>query len=343
MAYHVLILQFVMHHKFGRTQLDNIHDTANLMALCKICHFAFDNKEWTFLPADITTWLQEAKAEVERRAEVEREAEIDEEAEVEREAEIDEETEVDGEAEIDEDFIPRRNAQRDVEFRRWRLIYDPDSEASRDESYTSAFGEPIKRWLGESGVAILGSAAISETPTFPGMDEELKNALNTYRELLGIWCNYSRPCSKGDCRICKDGDDEDDEGDDEDDEDDESDENDENDEDDEGDNGQSDQKRKRMSRQGRQDGPSKPPPKSHQTGQSSTRKLRSGNRSIRTTTPGRSKVSMPRHITRKRNRSSQRKTSTLYDKSVPYSHREGYTFAKCTANDLMSMWQAYRK
>jgi hypothetical protein len=277
-----------MHHKFGRTQLDNIHNTANLMALCKICHFAFDNKEWTFLPTDITTWLQDAKAEV------------------------------------DGDFILRCNAQRDVEFRRWRLIEDPDSEASRDAPYASAFtGEPIKRWLGEPAVAILGNAAISGTPTFPGMDEELRNTLNTYSELLWIWVKYKRPCSKGDCRICNDGGDEDDE-------------------DDEGDNGQSDQKRRRISRQGQQDGPSKPPPKSHQTGQSSTRKLRSGNRSIRTTTPGRSKVSMPRHITRKRNKSSQRKTSALYDKSVPYSHREGYTFATYTANDFIRLWQAYR-
>src|SRR3954447_13302143 len=103
MAYHVLILQFVIHHKFGRTQLENIHDTANLMALCKICHFAFDNKEWTFLPTDIKTWLQEAKAGV------------------------------DGEAEVGGDCILRWNAQRDVEFRRWRLIGDPDSEASQDE------------------------------------------------------------------------------------------------------------------------------------------------------------------------------------------------------------------
>src|SRR3954447_19808104 len=304
MAYHVLILQFVIHHKFGRTQLENIHDTANLMALCKICHVAFDNKEWTFLPTDITTWLQEAKAEV------------------------------------DGDFILRCNAQRDVEFRRWRLIYDPDSEASRDGSYASAFtDEPIKGWLGEPGVAILGNAAISETPSFPGMDEELTNALEVYTELLGIWRKYNRPCSKGDCRICNDRDDEDDEGDDEDDE---NDEDDEDDEDDEGDNGQSDQKRTRISRQGQQDGPSNPPPKSHQTGQSSTRKLRSGNGSIRTTTPGRPKVSMPRHITRKRNRSSQRKTSALYDRSVPYSHREGYTLANCTANDMIRMWQFYR-
>jgi hypothetical protein len=309
-----------MHHKSGRTQLDNIHDDANLIALCTICHFAFDNKEWTFLPVDMTTWIQEAEAEVER------------------EAEVDGEAEVNGEAEIDGDFILRCNARRDVDFQRWRLKDDPESEASQDGFYASAFtDEPIKRWLGEPGVAILGNAAISETPTFPG---ELRNTLNTYRELLGIWVNYNKPCSKDDCRICNRGNDEDDEDDKGDDENDENDENDEDDEDDEGDNGQSDQKRRRMSRQGQQDGPSKPPPKSHQTGQSSTRKLRSGNRSIRTTTPGRSKVSMPRHITRKRNRSSERKTSALYDKSVPYSHREGYTFAKFTAHDFIRKWQA---
>jgi hypothetical protein len=293
-----------MHHKFGRTQLENIHDAANMMALCKICHVAFDNKEWTFLPTNIATWLQEAKAEV------------------------------DGEADTGGDFILRCNAQRDVEFRRWRLIDDPDSAASRDGSYTSAFtNEPIKRWLGEPGVAILGNAAISMTPTFPGMDKELENALDTYMELIWIWCKYNRPCSKGNCRICNGGDGEgdgDDKGDEVDDE------------DDEGNYSQSDQKRRRMSRQRQQDGPSKPPPKSHQTGQSSTRKLRSGNRSIRITTPGCSKVSTPRHIIQKRNRNGQRKRSALYDRSVPYSHREGYTFANCTANDLMRMWQIYR-
>src|SRR5436305_10849601 len=95
--------------KKTRVPLRSHHPSqSSIDVVCKICHFAFDNKEWRFLPTDITTWLQEAKAEVEREAEV------------------------DGEVEIDGDFILRRNAQRDVEFRRWRLIDDPDSEASRD-------------------------------------------------------------------------------------------------------------------------------------------------------------------------------------------------------------------
>ena len=179
------------------------------------------------------------------------------------------------------------------------------------------------------------------------MDEGLETALDIYAELLVMWVRYKRPCSKSNCPICSKGDDKhNDEGDDED-----NNEGDDEDDNDGGDNDQSGQKRRRMV-------PSKPPPKSnqtrshtrklhsHQTHQSSTHKLRSyqthqfstpklrsANRSIRATT---------RHIPRKRNRSSQQKTSTPYDRSIPYSHREGYTFAECTANDLMKMWQTYR-
>jgi hypothetical protein len=36
-------------------------------------------------------------------------------------------------------------------------------------------------------------------------------------------------------------------------------------------------------------------------------------------------------------------TSTPYDESIPYSHRYGYTWAGSTSNELMQLWQAYRK
>ena len=36
------------------------------------------------------------------------------------------------------------------------------------------------------------------------------------------------------------------------------------------------------------------------------------------------------------------KKSSLYDTSVPYSYRKGYTWAGTTANELMAIWQAYR-
>ena len=31
--------------------------------------------------------------------------------------------------------------------------------------------------------------------------------------------------------------------------------------------------------------------------------------------------------------------SSLYDESVPYSYRKGYTWAGTTANELMARWQ----
>jgi hypothetical protein len=153
------------------------------------------------------------------------------------------------------DFIRRCNARRDVEFRRWRLIHDPESEASQDRDYTSAFTDvPIKRWVGEPGVVILGNVALLETPRSREMEEGLETALDTYKELLVIWVRYNRPCSKSNCPICSKGDDKhNDEGEDED-----NDEGDDEDDDDGGDNDQSNQKRRRMV-------PSKPPPKSNQT------------------------------------------------------------------------------
>lgn len=42
---------------------------------------------------------------------------------------------------------------------------------------------------------------------------------------------------------------------------------------------------------------------------------------------------------RKRNKSSHHKKSPLGDESVPYGHREGYTWATTTANELMARWQ----
>ncbi len=36
-------------------------------------------------------------------------------------------------------------------------------------------------------------------------------------------------------------------------------------------------------------------------------------------------------------------TSAPYDESIPYSHRCGYTWAGPTSNELMKLWQVYRK
>jgi hypothetical protein len=291
-----------MHHKSGRTQLANIHDRKNLVAFCSICHLAFDDKEWTFLPTDMAAWLQDAKAEPER------------------------------------DFIREINSQRDIEFRRWRLKNDSESEASKDEHYVSAFtNEPIKAWPGEVGAVILGNPAIVGIPT---TEADIIEAIRLYRKLNEIWMEYNILCSEQECPLCsRKGDDKESDGDvNQDGEYDEGSE--EDDDDNEGENGGlNNQKKRRMPPQEPQS-PLKISPKSHKY---QTRQF-SAVTPIRATTHGRSKVSMPQHITRKKNKCSNHKksapySSIPYDKSVPYSHRVGYTWVNTTSNELMAIWQ----
>ncbi|KAH0556774.1 hypothetical protein GP486_005437 [Trichoglossum hirsutum] len=286
--------KFVSHHKSSRTQLDNIHSVRNLVPLCSICHHAFDQEEWTFLPKDMAALVQDAKAKPEG------------------------------------DPILEYNAQEDMEFRRWRLQIDPDSEAGQDSHYVSAFTDrPIQMWRGEVGVLILRNAAILETPKTQEMDVKLKKALDIYHELMKIWTSFDKPCSVDQCQICshKGGDNKADK--DEGDEGNEGDKRDERDEEGEGD--EEDQEDGTDEEDERDEG-SQPSSKAKKTTHwDQLNDTRSTNRSRYNTT---------RNANQKENKPNRQKKSALYDKSVPYSHREGYTFARCTANDLMKMWQA---
>ncbi|KAI9776169.1 MAG: hypothetical protein M1839_000585 [Geoglossum umbratile] len=301
-VYPQAISKFMGHHKSGRTQLDNIHGIRNLIALCSICHLAFDQEQWTFLPKDIAAWVQEAKVKPEGGS------------------------------------VLEHNAEQDMEFRRWRLQIDPDSEAAQDRHYISAFTDrPIQRWQGEPGALILRNIAILETPLTPETDVELKEALDIYDELRKIWTHSSNPCLKDRCRICSyeskadgDGGDKEEEEEEEDREDgeDEGEEDgeDEGDEEDGGDKGDRENERN----EGGQSG-------------SKARKTTHQDQLGRTPSTNRSRYNMARNTTQKENKPNRQKKSALYDKSVPYSHREGYTFADCTANDLMRMWQSNRR
>ena len=78
------------------------------------------------------------------------------------------------------------NALQDIECRRWRLRYDPDTQASQDDYYVSAFtNKPIKIWRGEVGLLILRNVGILSTPML-GRDRELVEALDTYNKLREI-------------------------------------------------------------------------------------------------------------------------------------------------------------
>lgn len=280
---------FESHHKSGRTQLNNIHDTANLIALCKICHFAFDIDEWTFLPQDMASWIRSVKADPKK------------------------------------DFVRECNMKRNIVFQRFRLVGEPDSEASCDEHFRSSFtNEPLKMWPGEAGAVILRNTSILTNPK-----DDLDEVIEEFDALRKIWMKYKNPCSSQACPICKTGRDGKESG------------RDNLDQDEDGDDGNGgNEKRRRISPRKRLDGTrnsSKTSHKSHryETCQSSTH----ANRSMRATTHDHSRAQKPRHVSRKTNKSSNHKKSALYDKSVPYSHREGYTWANTTANELMAIWQ----
>jgi hypothetical protein len=284
-----------MHHKSGRTQLVNIHDPANLVALCRICHTAFNDKEWAVLPKDMAAWVQDAEAEPEI------------------------------------DFIQEINSRRNIEYRRWRLLDDSESEASKDVHYVSAFtNEPIKIWPGEVGAIILGHGAIVSTPA---VEADIMEAIESFMKLNSIWMKYNNPCAEQKCPLCSPkGDNESDKDTDQGSGHYEGVEDDDNEGEDDGwcyegsedDNEGEKGRRKRSMPPRRRRGPLKISPKSHKY-----QPRYSSNRS---------KVSMAQNITRKKSKSKYYSTIP-YDKSVPYSHRVGDTYANTTSNELMAIWQ----
>jgi HNH endonuclease len=279
-------IHFLNNHKSGRTQLSNIHDAANLMALCKICHYAFGSGEWTFLPRDLATWVQAAEADPEKN------------------------------------FIPEWNSKRDIVFRRYRLVDDPDSEASRDKHFKSAFtNELFKVWPGEIGVAILGNQILTNL----ALPDELEDVDKEFTKLREIWKRYKSPCSNQECLICRP------EGDDNEDMNhmDRPEDNDNDNDGNEGGKGGNYQKSGRRSLRNRLEKLSRP----SRRYETRSHTISHANHSMRATTHSHS----PR--IRNTSRRSKHNKSVLYDKSVPYSHREGYTWANTTANELMARWQ----
>ena len=271
------------HHKLGRTQLHNIHDRGNLVALCSICHFAFDNDEWTFIPEDTTNWTQRIEATPQ--------------------------------------IIQEYNSQRNIVFRRLLLIPDPDSKAFQDNHYKSAFTDsPTKIWPGEPGVVIVRPPPAPP----PKPTAELRETLDGFRALQELWLAYESPCSEERCPICQsnnDGkqgkvddkdEDEDDDGNEEDGK-----------EDEEGDEGISSSRKS-----GKRTFKRQPDSTGQQPLQDSDIKKSS---------------QVNKHRKKPNNTERDWMTSAPYDESVPYSHRYGYTWAGTTSNELMKLWQVYRK
>ena len=295
----------------GRIQLHNIHDRRNLVGLCSICHRAYDSDEWMFIPEDVTNWTQRIKATPQ--------------------------------------IIQQYNSQRNVVFRRVLLLPDPDSKAFQDNHYKSAFTDsPTKIWPGEPGVVIMSPPPIPP----PEPTAELQKTLDDFEVLQKLWRAYKNPCLVEECPICHSSN-EDDNGNEEDSEEDgeedgEEDSEEDGKEDDEED-GEEDSK-ENDTEDSKEDG------EEDEEGDkdfSSSRKSRKGISKRQLDSTGQqpplqdfdTKKSFQANKHRKKPKNTERDwmTSAPYDKSIPYSHRYGYTWAGSTSNELMELWQVYRK
>ena len=283
------------HHKFGRIQLHNIHDRGNLVALCSICHFAFDSDEWTFIPEDTTNWIQRIEAAPQ--------------------------------------IIQEYNSQRSIVFRRLLLAPDPDSIAFQDTHYKSAFTDnPTKIWPGEPGVVIVRPPPAPP----PEPTAELQETWDDFGALQKIWLAYKSPCSEGECPICQSkSDGKQGKEDNEDDEDDEEDEDEDDDRDDDRNEKDSEEDEEgnediRISRKSRKMMSKKQPDSTDQ--QSPLQDV-----------DAKKSTQASKHRKNLKNTERDWMTSAPYDESIPYSHRYGYTWAGTTSNELMKLWQVYRK
>lgn len=288
-----------MHHKLGRIQLNNIHDRGNLVALCSICHFAFDNDEWTFIPKDVTSWKEKIQ--------------------------------------ITPHLIQEYNSQRNIAFRRLLLTPDPDSKAFQDDYYKSAFiNSPIKIWPGDPGAIIVRPPPAPP----PEPSTELQVTLDDFGALQKLWLAYKSPCLDENCPICQgENDEKQGMGDDNDDKDEGED------EDEDGDGGEDDD----------DDGGNEGYGEEDEEGDEDTKGSRK-RRNISKGQPGKASQQPPlqnfdtntsiqanKHRKKLKNTETDWMTSAPYDESVPYSHRYGYTWLGTTSNDLMKLWQMYRK
>lgn len=324
----------------SHTNITNIHDKANLMALCALCHFAFDHEEWTFFPLDMTSWIKALKA--------------------------------------DSNLKSILNSRRDIGYQRILLLRNPRSKAYQDLYYRSAFANaPTQTWVGEPGVLILRNHSAMGLST---TNSQVLQIIETSMELYTLWKSYTNPCCVKDCELCKllvpDIEGEEDAAE----EDIDSDENDDEEEGDEEKEHENEKRKKEkgknetIEKETRDDEKGKQKEteneiKNHHVGVDDNgishdnfeiihqrlRNMRSRHHEssfttqyIKQSTFGRRKVKFQRKNPSKPTPKPQKKKSrwteyTFYggDK-VPHTHHLGYTWANCTAKEIIETWQAYR-
>lgn len=82
-------------------------------------------------------------------------------------------------------------------------MVDPDSQASRDKDFNSAFtNNPLKTWTGEVGAVILSRGHLYTT-TVENPSTGLVEALEDFRKLGSLWISYKDACSDRECPVCR--------------------------------------------------------------------------------------------------------------------------------------------
>ena len=199
-------------------------------------------------------------------------------------------------------------------------------------------------------------------PFFPPQEPtaDLQKTLDDFGTLKKLWLAYKGPCSEENCPICQsksdgkqgkedDKDDKDDEGNDED-NDKEEDEEEEDDDDDEDDDEYEDEDDDKYEDEDKQNN------EEDEEGSKEISSSRTSRKRISKEQPdstGQQSPSQDVDAKKSTHASKRRKklknterdwmTSAPYDESIPYSHRYGYTWAGSTSNELMKLWQLYRK
>ena len=288
-----------------------------------ICYTAFDSDEWTFIPEDTTNWTQRIKATPQ--------------------------------------IIQEYNSQRNIVFRRLLLLPNPDSEAFQDNHYKSAFTDsPTKIWPGEPGALIV--RPLPAPP--PNPTAELRKTLKDFDVLRELWLTYKGACLKEGCPICQ-SDNEDDNGNKEDGKEDGKEGSKEDDEEDGEEDSEEDSKED-GEEDSEEDGEEDSEEDDKEDGEEDSKEDEEGNKDFSSSRKSRKGISKRQldstgqqpplqdfdtkklfqaNERRKKPKNTERDwmTSAPYDKSIPYSHRYGYTWAGSTSNELMELWQVYRK
>ena len=331
----------------GRTQLYNIHDTGNLVGLCLICHLAFDCDEWTFIPEDTTNWTQR----IEARPQIIQEYNSQRDIVFRRLLLL---PDPNSEAFQDNHY---KSAFTDTPTKIWPgepgvlmlrpLFGTPPDPTAELKKTLDDFDVLQKLWHAYKGPCVVEKCPICQSNNKDdngnkedGKEDGEEDDKEDDKE------DGEEDGEEGGEEDGEEDDEEDGEEDSEEDGEEDSEEDGEEDSEEDGEEDSEEDDKEDDEEDGKED-------KGGDKDFSSSRKSRKGISKRQLDSTGQqpppqdfdTKKSFQANKHRKKPKNTERDwmTSAPYDESIPYSHRYGYTWAGTTSNDLMKLWQTYRK